>query len=249
MLRGWMAAAWLLAVSAYPVAADSGQAPAAPAQAESAGVAELRRALDGFLVILAIDPQSGDILKVRSEAGGTEIVRPLSYVDAEAAYVDWLGGGIPEGHAVVAANGFDVIAETQGSAVWIGGSHDAAMGRTRIDQPALFYVVAADGTPVMKNYADGARMPMFVRYVDAVKLMDQAKTGMASADGTPPELSVAHMDLMTTLQAIISGEYVGLRLVSPQANARWAVQNQQGSRSLADYVTDGQMLAQEGAGD
>ena len=47
-------------------------------QAESAGLAELRRALDGFLVILAIDPESEEILQVRSEPGGVEIVRRWS---------------------------------------------------------------------------------------------------------------------------------------------------------------------------
>ncbi|MFN7179230.1 hypothetical protein, partial [Hyphomonas sp.] len=59
----------------------------------------------------------------------------------------------------------------------------------------------------------------------------------------------SHTDMMSTLQAIISGQIIGVRLISPEANTRWAEQNQQGMRSLIDYVTDGQALMQNDAGD
>jgi hypothetical protein len=234
--------------------AMAGAAPAraegaASAQAESAGIAELRRALEGFLVILAIDPESEDILQVRSEPGGVEIVRPLVYIDAEAAYQDWLGGGIPQTYSVVAANAMDVIIETQGAAVWMGQGHDATMAQTRIDQPALFYVTDAAGEPVMHPFESGARMPMFVRHADALRFRDTAKRNMGSGAGSAPELVISHMDMMTTLQAIIRGEIIGVRLVSPEANTRWAEQNRQGMRSLIDYVTDGQVLMQTDEGE
>jgi hypothetical protein len=218
---------------------------APPAQAESAGLAELRRALDGFLVILAIDPESEKILQVKSEPGGVEIVRPLVYIDAEAAYQDWLGGGIPQDWPVVAANAIDVIFETQGAAVWMGQSHDAAMAQARIDQPALFYVTDAEGEPVMHNFETGARMPLFVRHSDAKRFLDTARQNLGSGAGSVPELVVSHTDMMSTLQAIISGQIIGVRLISPEANTRWAEQNQQGMRSLIDYVSDGQVLMQE----
>ncbi len=218
---------------------------APPAQAESAGLAELRRALDGFLVILAIDPESEEILQVKSEPGGVEIVRPLVYIDAEAAYQDWLDGGIPQTSPVVAANAIDVIFDTQGAAVWMGQDHDAAMAQARIDQPALFYVTDTAGEPVMHSFDTGARMPMFVRHTDATRFLDTAKRNLAAGAGGAPDLVVSHMDMMATLQAIVRGEIIGVRLVSPEANTRWAKQNQQGMRSLIDYVSDSQMLMQE----
>ena len=146
---------------------------------------------------------------------------------------------------MVAANAIDVIIETQGAAVWMGQGHDAAMAQARIDQPALFYVTDTAGEPVMHNFDTGARMPMFVRHTDATRFLDTAKRNLAAGAGGAPDLVVSHMDMMATLQAIISGEIIGVRLISPEANTRWAEQNKQGMRALIDYVPDSQMLMQE----
>jgi hypothetical protein len=226
-------------------AAPAWAEPEAPVQTESAGITELRRALEGFLVIAAINPQTGEFLQVKSEPGGVEIIRPLIYLDAEAAYVDWLGGGIPQEYPVVAANGMDVIAKTQGAAVWMGRAHDATMAQTRIDQPGLFYVTTKDDDPVLHNFEGGARLPMFVRQADASKFLDTARRNMAPAGGAAPDLVVTHTDMMSTLQGIIRGEIIGVSLISPDSNARWAEQNRQGLRSLNDYVTDSQALMDE----
>ncbi len=220
-------------------AAAPAQARETPAQTESAGFAELRRALDGFFVILAIDPASGEMLKVRSEPGGVEIIRPLVYLDVEAAYADWISGTVPQSHAVVAANGIDVIIETQGTAVWMVGDFDASKAQVAIDQPALFYVATADDQPVLQTFSDGQRLPMFVSYNDAAHLLDKAKQSM-----TGLELKIEQSDMMGTLQAIITGEVIGVRLVAPGSNLRWAQENQRGVRTLDGYVTEADLAMQ-----
>jgi len=215
-----------------------------PAQTESAGFAELRRALDGFLAILALDPQTGEMLQVRSEPGGVEIIRPMAYLDVGAAHVDWVSGLIPQGHAVVAANAVDVLVETQGAAVWMSGDFDAAKAKTPLDMPALFYVTTADDQPVLHTFSDGSRMPMFVKYNDAARFLDTAKRNMTTAAGAPLELKIANMNFLATLQAIIGGEIVGVRLVSPEANLRWAEENRQGRKTLDYFVPDADLAAE-----
>ena len=242
--RAWVFSGVLIALC-FALVSPAAVAREAPEQAESAGFSELRRALEGFIVILALEPTSGEMLKVRSEPGGVEIIRPLVYLDVEAAYVDWLGGTIPQAHAVVAANAVDVIIETQGAAVWVVGDFDASKAQVAIDQPALFYVETADEQPILQAFGDGQRMPMFVSYNDAARLLDKARQSMTSPDGTPIELKIGQSDMMGTLQTIISGQISGVRLVSPGANLRWAEENQRGLKTLDGYITDADLAARE----
>lgn len=239
----------LLMALGLAFAAAPAQARETPAQTESAGFMELRSALDGFFVILALDPESGEMLKVRSEPGGVEIVRPLVYLDVEAAHVDWISGTIPYAHAVVAANALDVIVETQGTAVWMVGDFDASKAQVAIDQPALFYVATADDQPILHTFPDGARMPMFVSYNDASRFLDKVKRDMPSQADAPLELKIGQSDVMGTLQAIIGGQIMGVRLVSPGSNLRWAQENQQGHKTLDYYVTDAELAMQEMMGE